>query len=61
MAGLLLFLAVVIATPGLGVVAFLEGLIVLALAAFFVIRALIRRRRARVVRAPARRPRSYIR
>jgi len=43
------------------VVAILEGLIVLALAAGFAIRALLRRRRARVVRPPQRRARSYIR
>jgi hypothetical protein len=57
----LLFLAVLIATPGLGVVALLEGVIVLALAAFVAIRTLIRRRRARVARPPRRRARSYIR
>ncbi|HWK16688.1 MAG TPA: hypothetical protein VNR66_04475 [Solirubrobacteraceae bacterium] len=60
-AGLLLFLAVLIATPGLGVVALLEGVIVLALAAFVAIRTLIRRRRARVARPPQRRARSYMR
>jgi len=60
-AGLLLVLAVLIATPGLGVVALLEGVIVLALAAFFAIRAVIRRRRAGVARPPQRRARSYIR